>query len=974
MAKANRGGSQQSAEQRLNFLQSKEQEATASGNTKEAERYKKAIEAVTLAIERQNYELKASLDNITELSDSVKSLGAFVGKNNKLFETMNSLTDGMSVSLDSISQQMSRLGPDANKFKKETFKTAEAYKSMGNVIAINVKKLKKQQTTTSQYNQSILDSYDDLEEAIDRLDSQMEGLTGTSLASAQAIKRTFDSQKATLESFANAAEKSKNQLEAIGFVTNKLSSTGIPAIEEFGDVIMKAKEGGQGLTLAMAALGFAAGKAAYDLGLVGDKIGTIAKYDQEIGDLTTQIDIANDKLKLGMNPGGKNFVAAKAINDFSNQVANMAMEFQAASKTALFGKGLGGVGYGAAQLQMAGISAETIATSMKDASSVMGSNVSGKFGADMAILAARTGQTSEGIASINDTFMRLGGVSKETAISMQEGLRAMASQANINLGALMEDVAEASKDALSYQLKSPQALAKAATFAQSLGTKFTDIANAGKSMVLNYKDSIKAEMSLSAMLGRRVDLSQVRALFAAGKTEEAVMALKAQGLDPSKMNMFQQEQLKSATGGLDLNSLQKIATRTGRSGGELGKGNVGAENQVFLSAKSSAESAKAVASAVKAAMTEIQNKELDNQYNKAKNQALIDNTFNLKDLTKKLKQKETEKSIMSSGFGYGLAGAGIMALLTKGKSLGKLLGKGGKLFGKGGGTPPISATGPGGQFSGYKMVGKHGNVHDASGKFVSRANADAFKQSQGYVKAKSGVMYKPGTPQANAIMAAGKNTIAPAASMSAGAPGMSSTLANTAKAGLGSKVTSNLLSSVKGLGGVVSVLGAAYDYKTRKDEGQSTLQAASGAGGGAAGALAGAALGSAIVPVIGTIIGGAIGYWAGSSLADELTGANEPQVKAQEEAATAFDMSNAQLEGEIANGNLLNSSEYAVELQQKMLEIMGLQAEFLNDIAESNRTVTSVNLDGSKVLNLLNSRTAKNYGVTRLTSINRNVK
>jgi hypothetical protein len=305
-----------------------------------------------------------------------------------------------------------------------------------------------------------------------------------------------------------------------------------------------------------------------------------------------------------------------------------------------------------------------------------------------------------------------------------------------------------------------------------------------------------------------------------------------------------------------------------------------------------------------------------------------------------------------------------------------LFGKGGmgKFFGKGGSTPPISATGPGNQFSGYKMVGKHGNVHDASGKFVSRANADAFKQSQGYVKAKSGVMYKPGTPQANAIMAAGKNTITPAASMTAGAPGMSSTLANTAKTGLGSKVTSNLLSSVKGVSGVLSVLTAAYDYKTRKDAGQTTLQAGAGTIGGTGGALAGAALGSAIFPVVGTIIGGAIGYWAGSSLADELTGANEPQVEAQEELAGTYEMTNAELEAEIANGNLLNSSEYAVELQQKMLEIMGLQAEFLNDIAESNRTVTSVNLDGSKVLNLLNSRTAKNYGVTRLTSINRNVK
>ena len=979
MAKAN-GGGKQSAEERLNFLQSKEQAAIASGNTKEAERYKKAIEAVTLAIERQNYELKASLDNITELSDSVKSLGAFVGKSNKLFETMNTLTDGMSVSLDSVSQQMSGLGPDAKKFKKETFKTAEAYKSMGNIIAVNVKKLKKQQTTTSQYNQSVLDSYDELEEAIDRLESQMDGLTGTSLASAQAIKRTFESQKATLESFANAAERSKNQLEGMGFVLDKLSSTGIPAMSEFGNVITKAAEGGAGLTLGMAALGFAAGKAAYDLGLVGDKLGTIAKYDGQIAVAQSNVDAKLKKFDLGMGGPGmnRNFVAEEAALNFAVSANSARLEFEAASKTAFFGKGLGGVGYGAQKLQMAGISAETIATAMKDASSVMGSNVSGKFGADVAILAARTGQTSEGIASINDTFMRLGGVSKETAISMQEGMRGMAAEANVNLGALMEDVAEASKDALSYQLKSPQALAKAATFAQSLGTKFTDIANAGKSMVLNYKDSIKAEMSLSAMLGRRVDLSQVRAKFAAGDTDGALAALKAQGLDPSKMNMFQQEQLKSATGGLDLNSLQKIATRTGRTG-ELGKGNVGKENEIFLNAKQSAESAKQIGQEVAAAMADISKGLLEGQKELQRQLNIQANTFNIQKDMLDVIQLNKKKEIESSGIGYGLAGAGIATaltlLLTKGKGLGKLFSKGGmgNIFSKAGGAPT------GNQFSGYKMVGKHGNVHDASGKFVSRANADAFKQSQGWVKAKSGVLYKPGSPQANAINAASKSGLTPTSKLAttaatAGTTGMPSSLANTAKAGLGSKVTGNLMSSVKGLGGVVSVLGAAYDYKTRKDEGQSTLQAASGAGGGAAGALAGAALGSAIIPVVGTIIGGAIGYWAGSSLADELTGANEPQVKAQEEAATTFEMTNAQLEGEIANGNLLNSSEYAVELQQRMLEVMGLQAEILYDIASEQRAVTSVNLDGAKVLSLLNSRTAKNYGVTRLTGINRQVK
>jgi len=916
LAKSSNKGS---AEERLNLLQSKKQAAITAGNTEEARKYQKAIEAVTKAIEKQNLELEASLNNITDLSDSVKSLGAFVGKNNKLFETMNSLTDSMSTSLDSISQQMTKLGPEAGKFKKETYKTAEAYKNLGNVIAVNTKKLKKQQTTTSQYNQSVLDSYDDLEEAIDRLDGQMEGLTGTSLKAAEAIKRTLEGQKSTLESFAKAAERSEKAMQATGFAFEQASAAGIPAANELGNIVKTMQEGGKGLTLSFAALGAVLGKMAYDLGFIGDKIGTIAKYDILIGDLTTKIDIFNDKLRLGLagGGGGKNFVAARAINDFNNQIANMAMEFQAASKTALFGKSLGGVGYGAAQLQMAGISAETIASAMKDASSAMGSNVNGKFGADMAILAARTGQTSEGIASINDTFMRLGGVSKETAINMQEGLRTMADQANINLGSLMEDVAEASKDALSYQLKSPAALAKAATFAQTLGTKFTDIANAGKSMVLNYKDSIKAEMSLSAMLGKRVDLSQVRALFAAGKTEDAIKALKAQGLDPSKMNMFQQEALKNATGGMDLNTLQKIATRTGRSGGELGKGDVTGENQVFLSTKSSAESAKAVGSAVKAAMTEIQNKELENQYNKAKNKALINNTDGIADLTAQLKKLEAEKGIMTGGLAYMLGGALI------GGGLGAGIGK---LF-KGGGTgAAATATGAGTTSSaaGSSMVG----MFDKNGKPLT--------QSQINMK-----LTKGGT-----VPIGGTNT-----------PMTASPSGNVSK----------LTKMGKGMGGVVSVLAAAYDYKTRKDQGQSTLQAASGAGGGATGALAGAALGSAIVPVIGTIIGGAIGYWAGSSLADELTGANEPSVKVQETIQT--ELNESQIAQSVKDGQLLSDSAYTIELQKEMVAQLGLSTTLLYEIADYNARglFQSVNIDGKKVMDALASTSRKQFGVARNT-------
>ena len=101
------------------------------------------IEATIEQIEKR---LTNSLSNMEDFSDSVASLGQFIGKNNKLFEAMNTLADDMSGTMDSIAQSMKHeLLDGASKFKKEVFKTADAYKNFGNTVATYTKKLAKQQ-------------------------------------------------------------------------------------------------------------------------------------------------------------------------------------------------------------------------------------------------------------------------------------------------------------------------------------------------------------------------------------------------------------------------------------------------------------------------------------------------------------------------------------------------------------------------------------------------------------------------------------------------------------------------------------------------------------------------------------------------------------------------------------------------------------------------------------------------------------
>jgi hypothetical protein len=342
----------------------------------------------------------------------------------------------------------------------------------------------------------------------------------------------------------------------------------------------------------------------------------------------------------------------------------------------------------------------------------------------MAIMAARTGQSAEGIASINDAFMRMDGVSEKTALNLQEGVRAMADKAGVNLGGVMEEMAGASKEMLGYQIKSGSALARQVVFAKSMGVSFNEIAKAGQSMVLNYKDSIKAEMSLSAMLGKNVDLSEVRAKFASGDTEGAMKSLKAQGLNPAEMDMFQQQQLQSALGGMDLTSLQKIATRTGRGGGELKGGTATGGNQQFLSATEQAQRELAIKNANISVAQASFNIKQEAKAATAVQQAIIDDLIASIDgkpvlgkdgkpigragLEKEKIQTEGLKTATESATTamYGLIGGGVAS------GIGSLFkGKIGNPFSKGGPgmTPSTSPTGrlrgPNGRFISNKIPG-----------------------------------------------------------------------------------------------------------------------------------------------------------------------------------------------------------------------------------------------------------------------------
>lgn len=576
-----------------------------------------------------NKGLKRSIEDFDDLDSSLTSFANGIGKlpgvYDKLEDKIKTTKDTLR-GISDILQDQNTLLSDEQIVAVQS--AANAYKGMTSEIANAQKQLQKGNTTQEEYNSLVKAAYENFEELTDKIDASTEA--------GKQLQEIFAKAKREAEDFTSAASQSQKKLDTINTAMDQLGSSGIPLMNELSSVVKNKVNGNlQGTKIALTALGAAMGALAvnyfgasmqvniemankriqsqidllnqlgkneveFDPGVISKKAAIQAgeiDIDYKKKELENTVDIGAVEQRL-TNEVAKSkiqnqdeinklnvdaqFAAERAANAFSASMKSAAAEFRAASKTALFGNKLGGVGYGSAQLQMAGISADKIAGAMSAASAATGKMPTGKMGADMSIMAERTGTSVDNIAQLNEYFQRTDKVSAEVAMNMQEGMRAMADNAGISLGNLMQEVAEASKDALSYQIKSGPALAKQVAYAQSLGVGFGDIAKAGKSMVLNYKDSIKAEMQLSSLLGEQVDLSEVRAKFAEGDTEGALKALQSQGLDPKDMDMFQQEALSQALGGMDLQSLSKIATNQGAQVGNLQQGKAGAANQDFL--------------------------------------------------------------------------------------------------------------------------------------------------------------------------------------------------------------------------------------------------------------------------------------------------------------------------------------------------------------------------------------------------------
>lgn len=241
---------------------------------------------------------------------------------------------------------------------------------------------------------------------------------------------------------------------------------------------------------------------------------------------------------------------------FGHNQAMQTMEAEAARRKALFLTGMTqykmALSVSERALQAIGSSTDSVLDSVKELGAQLGTSLKEQI--KMSTSAAglgklfQTGGTE--VLKMSRNFRLMDKSSAKTAFNNIAGLTAFAELNEISPGELFKQMADASEEVLKYSNMTTSQYANQAVLLSNMNTSMKDMAAASGTMVLNYKDSIKSEMSLSAMLGRNVNLSEVRARLMSGDMAGGASALKSAlgGVDIGSMNAFQKQALSQSTG------------------------------------------------------------------------------------------------------------------------------------------------------------------------------------------------------------------------------------------------------------------------------------------------------------------------------------------------------------------------------------------------------------------------------------------
>lgn len=188
-------------------------------------------------------------------------------------------------------------------------------------------------------------------------------------------------------------------------------------------------------------------------------------------------------------------------------------------------------------------------------------NVSGQLQASTSLISVNMGISGVEAAGLIGSFARLNGNSQETALNLTKASQEFAAQNGLIPGALMADLAENTEAFALFGKEGGKNMIQAAGAAAKMGVSLKTMTGLADNL-LDFENSINAEMELGAMLGKDINLDKARALAyqgdLAGATQETLSALG--GVDAfNKMDYFSKKKTAELMG-TSVEELQKMVT------------------------------------------------------------------------------------------------------------------------------------------------------------------------------------------------------------------------------------------------------------------------------------------------------------------------------------------------------------------------------------------------------------------------------
>jgi hypothetical protein len=517
-----------------------------------------------------------------EIEDLQTSITSEYGKQYGDIGAIQKKIDGTRAIIGSISGLLDKNSDAYGDQLEKILDVAEAYKSFPATFATLNRQVKQKQITEAQMVEMLKENLSDFDEMVSKI-KIVNNETGE-------IVDLFKTLNQEQSAFNKASERKGQIKQGANALITESPFASAPII---GTAVSKTSESifsADKLTSAsIIGIGYIIAKAIGSLGVI---MNAVKNSDAEIRDsfkgrerayeaFERQLDLEiQSQEKLIELQGG--YTSRFAQFDFQTELGQMAIEFDKIAKTAFFGSGLGSVSYAKDELMLAGINAQTIASTMSEMSTGAGSGVQ-KLSEDVSVFSTKTGIASSEVAGLTGLFRMLDKTGGADAFKNLEKSLSGVGLEGFNVADIAAELQNSSELALQYNIRNSAQLVKQVKNVRDMGASYAKIAEAGKSMVLNYKDSISKEMELSAMLGENVDLSEARALFAAGRSDEAFGVLQSSGLleKAQSQGLFAVQALQSAMGGMDLTQLAGQKFETGPKKGI-------ASNKEFLSTLKSA--------------------------------------------------------------------------------------------------------------------------------------------------------------------------------------------------------------------------------------------------------------------------------------------------------------------------------------------------------------------------------------------------